>query len=150
MKLCHRYLSSGQGNQAITASLTLHHHHRKLYSMNRYKITAQIGDGSFGRVYRATQKESGSVFAIKQIKQKIQSWTECISLREIQSLRDLNHPNIVSMREVMLESDGSLFFVFEYMPDGSLYELMKRCIETKKTLSNDRVASYVMQLLNAL
>eukprot|EP00984_Skeletonema_dohrnii_P015557 scaffold6748_cov128-Skeletonema_dohrnii-CCMP3373.AAC.4 len=118
--------------------------------MNRYKITAQIGDGSFGRVYRATQKETGSTFAIKQIKKKIQSWTECISLREIQSLRDLNHPNIVSMREVMLESDGSLFFVFEYMPDGSLYELMKRCIETKKTLSNDRVASYVMQLLNAL
>ena len=118
--------------------------------MNRYEITATIGDGSFGRVFRATQKESGEIYAIKQIKKKIQSWTECISLREIQSLRDLSHPNIVSLREVMLEGDGSLYFVFEYMTDGSLYELMKRCIEGGQKLSHDRVKSFMLQLLNAL
>lgn len=120
--------------------------------MNRYEITAQIGDGTFGRVYLATLKEknNNSIVAIKQIKKKMKSWSECISLREIQSLRELSHPNIVSMREVMLESDGSLYFVFEYMPDGSLYELMKRCIDTKKTLSNARVASYTKQILNGL
>ena len=94
--------------------------------MNRYEIKAQIGDGSFGQVFQATLKESGSIVAIKQIKKKMHSWTECISLREIQSLRDTNHPNIVSLMEVILESDGSLYFVFEFMPDGSLYELMKR------------------------
>mmetsp|Transcript_11543 Transcript_11543/g.17642 ORF Transcript_11543/g.17642 Transcript_11543/m.17642 type:complete len:522 (+) Transcript_11543:153-1718(+) len=118
--------------------------------MNRYEITATIGDGSFGRVFRATQKESGTVFAIKQIKKKIQSWTECISLREIQSLRELSHPNIVSLREVMLEGDGSLYLLFEYMSDGSLYELMKRCIEGGHKLTHDRVKSYVLQLLSAL
>ena len=118
--------------------------------MNRYEIKAQIGDGSFGQVFQATLKESGSIVAIKQIKKKMHSWTECISLREIQSLRDTNHPNIVSLMEVILESDGSLYFVFEFMPDGSLYELMKRCIETNTRLSNERVASIGLQLLNAL
>ena len=118
--------------------------------MDRFHIIAQIGDGSFGTVFQATLKESGTTFAIKHIKKKMKSWTESISLREIQSLRELNHPNIVSMREVILESNGSLNLVFEFMPDGSLYELMKRCIESNTRLSNERVASFVMQLLNAL
>ena len=118
--------------------------------MNRYEIAAQIGDGTFGRVFKATLKETGAVVAIKQIKKKMKSFEESISLREIQSLSKLSHPNIVSMREMMFENDGSLYFVFEFMPDGSLYELMKRCIETKTTLSNDQVASYMVQLFNAL
>ena len=41
-----------------------------------------------------------------------------------QSLKKLNHPNIVKLREVIREND-ELFFVFEYM-EGNLYELMKK------------------------
>lgn len=41
-----------------------------------------------------------------------------------QSLKKLNHPNIVKLREVIREND-ELFFVFEYM-EGNLYELMKQ------------------------
>lgn len=40
-----------------------------------------------------------------------------------QSLKKLNHPNIVKLKEVIRENE-ELFFVFEYM-DGNLYELMK-------------------------
>ena len=42
----------------------------------------------------------------------------------MQSLKKLNHPNIVKLREVIREND-ELFFVFEYM-EGNLYELMKK------------------------
>ena len=41
----------------------------------------------------------------------------------LQSLKKLNHPNIVKLKEVIREND-ELFFVFEYM-EGNLYELMK-------------------------
>ena len=118
--------------------------------MNRYEITAQIGDGTFGRVMKATNKQTSSTVAIKQIKKKMKSWNECISLREIQTLREISHPNIVTLLEVILENDGSLYFVFEYMADGSLYELMKICIESKSTLSNARVITYVKQILQGL
>lgn len=120
------------------------------YIMNRYEITAQIGDGTFGRVMKATNKQTSSTVAIKQIKKKMKSWNECISLREIQTLREISHPNIVTLLEVILENDGSLYFVFEYMADGSLYELMKICIESKSTLSNARVITYVKQILQGL
>ncbi|PRQ56156.1 putative protein-serine/threonine kinase CMGC-RCK family [Rosa chinensis] len=41
-------------------------------------------------------------------------WEECISLREVKSLRRMNHPNIVKLKEVIREHD-ILYFVFEYM-----------------------------------
>lgn len=47
-----------------------------------------------------------------------------MQLREIKSLKKLNHPNIVKLREVIRENE-ELFFVFEYM-EGNLYELMKK------------------------
>jgi serine/threonine protein kinase len=76
--------------------------------------------------------------AVKRMKKKFYTWEECMQLREVkvssarpltadfnpsQSLKKLNHPNIVKLKEVIREND-ELFFVFEYM-DRNLYELMK-------------------------
>ncbi len=57
------------------------------------------------------------------MKNKFYSWEECLQLRELKSLKKLNHPNIVKLKEVIREND-ELFFVFEFM-DGNLLELMK-------------------------
>ena len=46
-----------------------------------------------------------------------------MNLREVKSLKKLNHPNVVKLKEVIREND-ELFFVFEYM-EGNLYEMMK-------------------------
>lgn len=46
-----------------------------------------------------------------------------MALREVKSLKKLNHPNIIKLREVIRENDN-LYFVFEYMQEN-LYELMK-------------------------
>lgn len=40
-----------------------------------------------------------------------------------QSLKKLNHPNVVKLKEVIREND-QLYFVFEYMKEN-LYQLMK-------------------------
>jgi protein kinase len=47
-----------------------------------------------------------------------------MQLREVKSLKKLNHPNIVKLKEVIREND-ELFFVFEFM-ELNLYELMKK------------------------
>lgn len=46
-----------------------------------------------------------------------------MALREVKSLKKLNHPNIIKLKEVIRENDN-LYFVFEYMQEN-LYELMK-------------------------
>ncbi|KAJ3086706.1 hypothetical protein HK102_012671, partial [Quaeritorhiza haematococci] len=93
---------------------------------DRYEMLKQLGDGSFGSVYLAENKENGEKVAIKRMKQPYNSWKECLNLREVKSLKKLNnHINIVQLKEVVREKDGTLFFVFEFM-EGNLYQVMKK------------------------
>ena len=60
----------------------------------------QLGDGTYGSVWKATNRQSNEVVAIKKMKRKFYSWEECMALREVKSLRKLNHPNVVKLKEV--------------------------------------------------
>ena len=60
-----------------------------------------MGDGTYGSVVKAVNKKTGEVVAIKKMKKKFYSWEECMALREIKSLRKLNHANIVKLKEVI-------------------------------------------------
>eukprot|EP00794_Sanderia_malayensis_P004769 gene4769-5396_t len=91
--------------------------------MHRYKVVKQLGDGTYGSVSLARASDTGETVAIKKMKKKFYSWEECMNLREVKSLRKLNHANVVKLKEVVRESD-QLYFVFEYMKEN-LYQLMK-------------------------
>ena len=91
--------------------------------MDRYKIIKTVGDGTYGSVVKAVNKKTGEVVAIKKMKKKFYSWEECMALREIKSLRKLNHPNIVKLKEVIRVNDD-LYFIFEYM-EMNIYQLIK-------------------------
>lgn len=82
--------------------------------MDWYKIIKTVGDGTYGSVVQAVNKKTGEVVAIKKMKKKFYSWEECMALREIKSLRKLNHSQIVKLKEVIRVNDD-LYFVFEYM-----------------------------------
>lgn len=49
--------------------------------------------------------------------------------REIQIMEQINHPNIVEVREI-LQNESYYFFVTEYLSGGSLYDLV---MNRKKT-----------------
>lgn len=51
------------------------------------------------------------------MKRKFYSWEECMNLREVKSLRKLNHPCCIKLKEVIREND-ELFFVFEFLVSG--------------------------------
>jgi protein kinase len=91
--------------------------------MNRYKVTKKLGDGTYGSVLLAVNRQTGEVTAVKKMKKKFYTWQECMQLREVQSLKKLNHPNIIKLKEVIREND-ELFFVFEFM-DNNLYQYSK-------------------------
>ena len=87
--------------------------------MEKYHGFKKIGDGTYGSVLKAHSLKTGEVVAIKKMKKKYYRWDQCISLREIQSLIKLAHPNIVRLYEVSLEQNV-LHFVFEFI-DKNVY-----------------------------
>mmetsp|Transcript_10990 Transcript_10990/g.37303 ORF Transcript_10990/g.37303 Transcript_10990/m.37303 type:complete len:592 (-) Transcript_10990:602-2377(-) len=114
-------------------------------SMHRYQIAKRLGDGTYGEVVRAINKQSGEVVAVKRMKKKYYSWDECIALREVQSLRKLRHPNIVKLKEIIRENDR-LHMVFEHM-DCNLYELTKN---RRKHLPESNIKNHMFQILQGL
>ncbi|KAK9805401.1 hypothetical protein WJX73_001324 [Symbiochloris irregularis] len=113
--------------------------------MNRYKILKQLGDGTYGSVWKAINNQTNDVVAIKKMKRKFYSWEECMALREVRSLRKLNHPSVIKLREVIREND-ELFFVFEFM-ECNLYQLMK---ERTSLMSEQRIRNWAFQILEGL
>ncbi|XP_067331578.1 serine/threonine-protein kinase MAK-like isoform X2 [Channa argus] len=113
--------------------------------MNRYTTLKQLGDGTYGSVLLGRSNETGELVAIKRMKRKFYSWEECLNLRELKSLKKLNHANVVKLKEVIRENDY-LYFVFEYMKEN-LYQLMK---ERNKLLPESVVRNMTFQILQGL
>ncbi|XP_042402081.1 cyclin-dependent kinase F-4-like [Zingiber officinale] len=113
--------------------------------MERYKLIKEVGDGTFGSVWRALNKLTGQIVAIKKMKRKYYSWDECMNLREVKSLRRMNHPNIVKLKEVIREND-ILYFVFEYM-EFNLFQIMK---DRGKGFSEAEIRNWSFQIFQAL
>uniref|UniRef100_A0A8C2F688 non-specific serine/threonine protein kinase n=1 Tax=Cyprinus carpio TaxID=7962 RepID=A0A8C2F688_CYPCA len=113
--------------------------------MNRYTTLKQLGDGTYGSVLMGKSNESGELVAIKRMKRKFYSWEECMNLREVKSLKKLNHANVVKLKEVIRENDH-LYFVFEYMKEN-LYQLMK---DRTKLFPESVVRNISFQILQGL
>lgn len=113
--------------------------------MNRYTTIKQLGDGTYGSVLLARSTESGELVAIKKMKRKFYSWDECMNLRELKSLRKLNHANVIKLKEVIRENDH-LYFVFEYMKEN-LYQLMK---DRNKLFPESTIRNIMYQILQGL
>ncbi|XP_068437654.1 serine/threonine-protein kinase MAK isoform X6 [Clinocottus analis] len=113
--------------------------------MNRYTTLKQLGDGTYGSVVMGRSNESGELVAIKRMKRKFYSWEECMNLREVKSLKKLNHANVVKLKEVIRENDH-LYFVFEYMKEN-LYQLMK---DRKRLFPESVIRNISFQILQGL
>lgn len=69
---------------------------------NLYEVIETIGQGAYGKVIKARNRHDDSLVAIKQL--RTQSTEEGIpqtTLREITFLKDLDHPNIVKLLNVV-------------------------------------------------
>lgn len=113
--------------------------------MNRYSTLRQLGDGTYGSVILGRSLESGELVAIKKMKRKFYSWEECMNLREVKSLKKLNHANVIKLKEVIRENDH-LYFIFEYMKEN-LYQLMK---DRTRLFPESAVRNIMFQILQGL
>ncbi|KAH3745710.1 Protein kinase [Pelomyxa schiedti] len=113
--------------------------------MNKYRQTKQLGDGTYGTVTKAVNRATGEIVAIKKLKKKFRSWADCIALREVKSLNNLRHPNIVRLIELIRENDD-VYFVFEFM-HSNLYEAMK---DREKYFPEGKIRNIIYQVLQGL
>jgi len=92
--------------------------------------------------------------AIKRLKENFHSWSECVTLRELETLRSVsNHENIVDIKELIREENSQLHFVFEYMPDGNLFQVTKENLTSphpRVKLTTEKVHSIIRQVLGGL
>lgn len=117
--------------------------------MDRYqKIekSGQLGEGTYGVVYKARDKQTNEVVALKRIRLEVEDeGIPSTTLREISVLRQLKHPNIVLLNDVV-QSEGKLFLVFEFVDK----DLKKYFEATDGMLSPRLIKSYTFQLLRGI
>jgi len=89
--------------------------------MRNYEELSPLGDGGFGVVTKMRNKATGQLVAAKRMKQRYNSFQECLDLKEVKSLRKIKHDNVVKLIEVFRESD-QLYLVFE-LCEGNLLKL---------------------------
>ncbi|KAJ3845101.1 kinase-like domain-containing protein [Lentinula raphanica] len=80
-----------------------------------YSIVGQVGEGTFGKVYKAQNMITKSHVALKRIRMESEkNGFPVTAMREIKLLQSLRHDNVVRLYEMMVSS-GSVYMVFEYM-----------------------------------
>ncbi|KAF9184747.1 hypothetical protein BGZ51_003150 [Haplosporangium sp. Z 767] len=136
-------------SSAIPANGCLANHQTLVMSrsMDQFQVVQELGNGSFGAVFKTRHKTSGEMVAIKKMKKRYTSYGDCRSLREVKALELLRSgPNIVRLHHFFLEKK-ELHLVFELM-EGNLYQLIKdrNGLQLEETI----VRSMVFQVLRGL
>lgn len=106
----------------------------------------KVGEGTYGVVYKAQNKITGQLVAQKKI--RLESETEGIpatALREISILRQLHHPNVVQLLDVVLE-ETKLHLIFEYLEQDLKQLLNKR----RSGLPPFTLKLYLSQILSSI
>nr|QOY46745.1 cyclin-dependent kinase 1 [Ambystoma andersoni] len=81
-------------------------------TMQRLK---KIGEGTYGVVYKGRHKATGQVVAMKKIRlENEEEGVPSTAIREISLLKELQHPNVVRLQDVLMQ-DSRLYLIFEFL-----------------------------------
>ncbi|XP_008497990.1 cyclin-dependent kinase 3 [Calypte anna] len=112
-----------------------------------FQKVEKIGEGTYGVVYKARNKRTGQLVALKKI--PLDSEMEGVpstAVREISLLKELKHPNIVRLLDV-IHSQKKLYMVFEYLNQD-----LKKYMDSSQTgkLPSNLVKNYLFQVLQGV
>ena len=113
----------------------------------RYEILDALGEGGMSVVYKAKQELVDRIVAIKTLKMTLLADPMILKRfeREVKTLSRLNHPNIVTVFDCIVEN-GQPYFVMDFLQGCSLQDL----IHEEKRLSPGRCKNIFGQVCNAV
>jgi len=116
--------------------------------LGRYRLKEKIGSGGMGDVYLAEHRLMKRPCAIKVIRVEKAGDPRAIARfeREVKATSQLNHWNSISIFDYGRTSDGTFFYVMEYVRGLSVQELVSR----KGPLAPARAVYLLKQICNAL
>lgn len=85
------------------------------FTLDDFLKLEKIGEGTYGVVYKGQNVKTGQMVAMKKI--RLESEDEGVpatAVREISLLRELRHPNIVALEEVIMQEE-KLYLIFEFL-----------------------------------
>lgn len=103
-------------------------------NVKRKVRVVSLFQGTYGDVFRVRHRSTGEIFALKQIRDEHElNGIPATAMREATILKQLNHANIIKLKDVFF-SDERCFFLLEYMDeDLKRYLDRNRPIERSKT-----------------
>ncbi|XP_015175052.1 PREDICTED: cyclin-dependent-like kinase 5 isoform X2 [Polistes dominula] len=114
--------------------------------MQKYEKLEKIGEGTYGTVFKAKNRETHEIVALKRVRlDDDDEGVPSSALREICLLKELKHKNIVRLYDV-LHSDKKLTLVFEHCDQ----DLKKYFDSLNGEIDLDVVKSFFYQLLRGL
>ena len=114
--------------------------------LEKYTKVEKVGEGTYGVVYKCKVKDTNDFVALKKI--RLENEDEGIpstSIREISILKQLRHPNIVYLID-LIHGEKKLYLVFEFMD----HDLKKFLDINNGPLTPELVKSYLYQILIAI
>ena len=116
--------------------------------MNKYIKIEKVGEGTYGVVYKARHSTTQEILALKMIKL---DWDDeglpSTTIREISLLRELQHPNVVALKEVV-HCENKLYLVLEFLE----HDLKKHIDEHTATggMPTSLIKTYTFQILQGI
>ncbi|KRY93852.1 Cyclin-dependent kinase 5, partial [Trichinella pseudospiralis] len=116
------------------------------FAMQMYEKLEKIGEGTYGTVFKAKNRETHEIVALKRVRlDDNDEGVPSSALREICLLKELKHPNIVRLIDV-LHGSRRLTLVFEYCDQ----DLKKYFDSLNNEIDPQMVKSLMYQLLRGL
>ena len=115
-------------------------------------MMSKLGEGTFGEVFKAENREDGEIVAMKKITMHTEKdGFPVTALREIKLLKMLSHPNVLKLEEMVMERDrarkkATMYMVMPYM-DHDLSGLLEN---PDVRFSVSHLKCYMIQLLKGI
>uniref|UniRef100_A0A8C5HWQ2 non-specific serine/threonine protein kinase n=1 Tax=Gouania willdenowi TaxID=441366 RepID=A0A8C5HWQ2_GOUWI len=121
------------------------HVHRDVNPEEIWDIIGELGDGAFGKVYKAQNKQNGTLAAAKVIDTKTEDELEDYMV-EIDILASCNHHHIVKLLDAFY-FEGKLWILIEFCAGGAVDAIM---LELERPLTEPQIRVVCKQTLEAL
>ena len=118
-------------------------------NVSRYLKISKIGEGTYGVVYKAKDIQTEKIVALKKIRLNPEiEGTTSTSIREIALLKELNHPNIIHLQEV-IHTSKKLSLIFEYC-ETDLKKKQEEYLIKNEKLPPNLIKKYFKGLLQGI